>query len=79
MFKVSVLDIKTASTIFQELASLVVLPGEEGELSILDFHQPVISCLKDGIIRIDGKPPMVIKNGIASMQDNELIVLVEKK
>jgi F0F1-type ATP synthase epsilon subunit len=79
MFKVSVLDIKTASTIFQKLVSLVVLPGEEGELSILDFHQPIISCLKDGMIKIDNIPPMVIKGGIASMQDNELIVLVEKK
>jgi F0F1-type ATP synthase epsilon subunit len=79
MFKVSVLDIKTASAIFQELVSIVVLPGEEGEISILDFHQPIISCLKDGSIRIDNTPPIVIKSGIASMQDNELVVLVEKK
>ena len=79
MFKVSVLDIKTASTIFQKLVSVVVLPGEEGELSILDFHQPIISCLKDGMIKIDNIAPMDIKGGIASMQDNELIVLVEKK
>ncbi|MDD5128482.1 MAG: hypothetical protein PHO40_02385 [Candidatus Omnitrophica bacterium] len=79
MFKVSVLDIKTASSIFQELVSQVVLPGEEGELSIMDFHQPIISCLKDGLIRIDNTPPIFIKSGIASMQDNELVVLVEKK
>jgi F0F1-type ATP synthase epsilon subunit len=79
MFKISVLDIKTASAIFQELVSTVVLPGEEGELSILDFHQPIISCLKDGSIRIDDIAPIAIKSGIASMQDNELVVLVEKK
>ena len=79
MFKVSVLDIKTASTIFRELVSIVVLPGEEGELSILDFHQPIIACLKDGMVRIDNIAPMVIKSGIASMQDNELVILVEKK
>lgn len=79
MFKVSVLDIKTASAIFQKLVSQVVLPGEEGELSILDFHQPIISCLKEGVLRIDNDSSMVIKSGIASMQDNELIVLVEKK
>ncbi len=79
MFKVSVLDIKTASSIFQELVSQVVLPGEEGELSIMDFHQPIISCLKDGVLRIDNIPPIAIKSGIASMQDNELVILVEKK
>jgi len=79
MFKVSVLDIKTASSIFQELVSQVELPGEEGELSIMDFHQPIISCLKDGVFRIDNIPPISIKSGIASMQDNELVILVEKK
>lgn len=79
MFKVSVLDIKTTTTIFQKLVSVVVLPGDEGELSILDFHQSIISCLKDGMVKIDNTPPMAIKGGIASMQDNELIVLVEKK
>jgi len=79
MFKVAVLDIKTATTIFQELASVVVLPGEDGELSLLDFHQPIISCLQDGLIRIDNIAPMAIKSGIASMQNNELVVLVEKK
>ena len=79
MFKVSVLDIKTASSIFQELVSHVVLPGEEGELSIMDFHQPIISCLKDGSVRIDNTPPIIIKSGIASMQNNELVILVEKK
>ncbi|MFA5362989.1 MAG: hypothetical protein WC335_07100 [Candidatus Omnitrophota bacterium] len=79
MFKVSVLDIKTASTIFQELVSVVVLPGEEGELSILDFHQPIIACLTEGAIKIDKRPGVVIKGGIASMKNNELVVLAEIK
>ena len=79
MFRLSILDIKIASTIFQELVSVVVLPGEDGELSILDFHQSIISCLKDGVIKIDNRPGVVIKSGIASMKDNELVVLVEKE
>lgn len=77
MFRISVLDIKTASPIFQEKASSVVLPGEEGELSILDFHQPIISCLKDGMIKIDDTR-IAIKSGIAKMQGDELVVFVEK-
>jgi len=79
MFKVAILDIKTASSIFQELVSMVILPGEEGEFSILDFHQPIISCLKDGVIKIDKHPSIAIKGGIAKMGNNELVVLVEKK
>ena len=77
MFKVSVLDIKTVSHILQETASSVILPGEEGELSILDFHQPIVSCLKDGVMKIDDTS-IAIKRGIARMQDDRLVVLVER-
>ena len=77
MFKVSVLDIKTASPILEEMASSVILPGEEEEFSILDFHQPLISCLKEGMIKIDDTP-MAIKRGIAKMQEDKLVILVEK-
>ena len=79
MFKLAILDIQTASSIFQELVSMVVLPGEEGEFSILDFHQPIVSCLKKGLIKIDNRPPMAIKGGIAKMKNDELVVLVEKE
>lgn len=79
MFKLSVLDINTASPLMQEMVSVVVLPGEEGEFSILSFHQAIISCLKEGKVRIDNNPPIKIKSGIAKMQDNQLVVLVEKE
>ncbi|MDD3345801.1 MAG: hypothetical protein PHO34_05205 [Candidatus Omnitrophica bacterium] len=79
MFKTSVLDIKTASVVFQGLVSSVTLPGEEGELSLLDFHEPIIICLKEGAVKIDANSPMPIKSGIASMKNNELIMLLEKK
>lgn len=78
MFRVSILDIKTAELIFREMVSSVVLPGEEGEFSILDFHQPIISCLKDGVIRIAERSPIPIRKGIARMERNELSILVEK-
>jgi F0F1-type ATP synthase epsilon subunit len=73
------LDIRTASIVFQELVSTVVLPGEEGELTILDFHQPIICCLKEGAVKIDNNPPMAVRSGVASMQNNELIILAERK
>jgi len=76
MFNVSILDIKTALPIFQELVKCVILPGDEGELSILDFHQPIIARLKKGIIKVD-RERISIQKGIANMQDNELVILVE--
>jgi F0F1-type ATP synthase epsilon subunit len=76
MFKISILDIKTASSIFQGLVKYAVLPGEAGELSVLDFHQPIIVKLKKGMIKTDAEH-ISIKKGIAKMQDNELVVLTE--
>ena len=78
MFKLVILDIKTTQLIFQEIVSNVVLPGDDGEISILDFHQPIISCLKNGIIKINSNNSICIKEGIAKMKDNELVLLVEK-
>jgi len=80
MFRVSILDLKKAMLIFEELASGIILPGEEGELSLLDFHQPIIARLKKGVIKIDAEKPafIKIKEGIAGMNGKELVVLVEK-
>ena len=79
MFRASVLDIETASVVFREMASSVVLPGEEGEFSVLDFHQPIVSCLKEGVVKIDEKQSVAIKRGIARMEGNELVILVERQ
>lgn len=78
MFRASVLDIKTTRIVYQELVESVILPGEEGELSVLDFHQPIICCLKKGVIRINKNIPIEIKRGIAKVKRNELVALVEK-
>jgi len=77
MFEIAVLDIKKSSIIFKNHASSVVLPAEDGEMTILDFHQAMITTLKKGILRIDNRT-MHIEGGIAAVKDNELTVLVEK-
>lgn len=78
MFKVSILDIKTASLLFQDLVRCVILPGEEGELSVLDFHQHMIAKLKKGTVKVD-KYHMFIEKGIAKAEDNELVILAERQ
>jgi len=77
MFEVTVLDIMTASVVFKKNASSVVLPGEEEEITVLDFHQSFIGALKKGVVRIDSLK-MQVKSGIAAMKDNQLSILVEK-
>ncbi len=80
MFSVSILDIEKANLIFKGLAHRVILPGREGEFSVLDFHQPILSCLKQGLITVDTEKPICIKikEGIAGTNGNELIVLAKK-
>lgn len=80
MFQVLILDLKRSTLIFEKLVSEVILPGEEGELSILDFHQPIVSRLKQGLIKINTEIPkfIKIKEGIAGMNGKELVILVKK-
>lgn len=78
MFTVSVLDIQKVSLLFREMASCVVLPGEDGEFSVLDFHQRIVSRLREGAIKIDEKQPIPIKRGIVMMQGSEVAILIER-
>ena len=75
MFKVF---ISTAERLlFSILASEVSIPTEEEEMTILDFHEPMIARLKSGVIRIDHKRKFDIADGIAYFDNNELKMIVE--
>jgi len=75
MFKVSIFD--RERKLCEAAVSEVSLPGQEGELTVLEFHAPMISLLRAGQIRVDGRP-LLIRKGIARMERNELLVLVER-
>lgn len=80
--RVSILDPK--GVVWQGLSKEVVLPAEEGEMCVLDFHQPFLVKLKKDIIRLlefgtqKSTQRIPIKNGIAFMAGNELKVFVER-
>jgi len=76
MFKVRILTPQSA--IYLGLATEVVLPSKDGEISVLDFHQPIISRLCPGTINIDKKWFFDIKDGVAYLGDDELKVIVEE-
>jgi F0F1-type ATP synthase epsilon subunit len=79
LFNLSVYDIKTALPFFNEMVSTVVLPGEEGQLSVWDFHQAMLTCLKEGEVVIDKSHFIPIKQGVAKMDLNRLVLFVDKK
>ena len=75
MLKVSLFD--QERKLFEDLATQINLPGEEGEFVVLEFHAPMISLLKAGQIHVDGKY-LSISQGIAMVNRNELFILVER-
>jgi len=90
--RVSVL--KATKILFEGNAREVILPGEEGEISVLDFHQPFFCQLKQGYVvvkgiltaaaqtkktEIDTGPKFLIEKGIAKMLLDELTIMVETR
>jgi len=72
------------NTVFEEIysreAEEVVLPGDEGELSIMDFHQTIVCRLIAGTIRIIAHRSLKsipIIGGIAHMEGDTLKVMAE--
>ncbi|MDP3791101.1 MAG: hypothetical protein Q8R38_03545 [Candidatus Omnitrophota bacterium] len=72
------------NTVFDEIysreAKEVVLPGDEGELSIMDFHQPIICRLVKGSIKVfspQKKDIIHIVDGVAHMEGNVLKIMAE--
>ncbi len=64
---------------FSGLLKKVILPGEDGELAIWDFHQTIVTRLKKGeiVMQLDDLSwrTMEIRTGIAKFHHNELVVL----
>lgn len=74
MFKVSIFTVE--GMLFSDLAREVVIPTLEEQISILDFHHPIITRLTKGEINIDNKKYLNILDGIAYFNNNELKMVV---
>lgn len=72
--RVSLLEPK--GIIWEGSAKEAALPGEDGEVCVLDFHQPFLVRLKKGVISL-GNRQTPIKDGIAFMKGNVLKIFVE--
>jgi F-type H+-transporting ATPase subunit epsilon len=82
------------NTVFEEIysgdAKEVVLPGDEGELSLMDFHQPIVCRLISGVVKIippktkasegpslNSVKSIQIVDGIAHMEGDTLNIMAE--
>jgi len=63
-------------------AGQVVVPGVEGEFTVLPGHAPVISALRPGVIEVvladERTTRLFVKGGIAELTGDRLTVLAER-
>ncbi|MBN2831216.1 MAG: ATP synthase epsilon chain [Candidatus Omnitrophica bacterium ADurb.Bin205] len=72
--RVSILEPKGA--IWEGMANQVMLPAEEGQMCVLDFHQPFVVRLTSGSIAF-ADMKIAVKDGIAYMRSNSLTVFAQ--
>ena len=61
-------------------AEQVLLPGAEGDMTILPGHAPVISTLRPGVLDISlsgSKSRVFVKSGFAEVEPDRVTVLAE--
>lgn len=59
----------------------VVLPGTEGDFTVLVGHAPFVSTLRPGVLDVttaDGRKRLLVKGGFAEVQPTGLTVLAEQ-
>jgi F-type H+-transporting ATPase subunit epsilon len=68
--------------LLSEDAAQVVVPGVEGEFTVLAGHAPVVSALRPGVVSATlgdaGAKRIFVKGGFAEVDAERLIVLAER-
>ncbi|HAV78904.1 MAG TPA: F0F1 ATP synthase subunit epsilon [Anaerolineae bacterium] len=67
-------------TVFQGAVDMIILPGTSGEMGILPHHAPVLTILKNGVIKIrrGGKEDLfTVAGGVAEVQPNIVTILAD--
>jgi F-type H+-transporting ATPase subunit epsilon len=64
--------------LFSGEATSVVVPGAEGELTVLANHAPVMTALRAGIVTVDGGKRLFVRGGFADVTPSGLTLLAEQ-
>ncbi|MDE2383968.1 MAG: F0F1 ATP synthase subunit epsilon [Alphaproteobacteria bacterium] len=73
--------VSPAKLLFSGDVDSVVLPGTEGEMTILPSHAPLLTSLKPGVVTVtgaSGAQRIFVRGGFAEVNPNGLIVLAER-
>ncbi len=71
---------KPDGEVFDGEAKLLQLPGVGGLFEIMENHAPIISALKQGVIRIvtpTDTQTIEVRGGVVKGQNNEITILIQ--
>lgn len=60
--------------LFAGTATQVVLPGEDGDVAVLDLHAPMVCALMSGVVHIDDAR-FPVRSGLARVDRNLVTIL----
>ncbi len=63
--------------LFEGQAKSVILPGEQGDFEILNFHKNILSRIISGIIFVDEKG-FYVRRGVAKVELNTIVIVAEE-
>ena len=66
--------VRNCRRLFEGQATQVVLPGEAGEVTVLNFHAPMLCALETGEVQID-EARFPVRQGLARVERN-LVTIV---
>jgi F-type H+-transporting ATPase subunit epsilon len=67
-------------TVFTGDVDIIVLPGSGGEMGILPHHAPVLTSLKDGVIKVrkgSREEIFTVAGGVAEVQPDIVTILAD--
>lgn len=67
-------------TVYEDSIDQVTLPTQEGEITVLPNHIPLISVLAPGelVVKVSGEEiAMAVSGGIVEVRKNELVILAD--
>ena len=66
------------TTLYDGKADMVVVPGTDGLIGILNDHAPLVSALKSGSVKVkidDSEKMFEVSGGVVEVLNNKVIVL----
>ncbi len=78
--KINLQIITPEKVAYKDKADQITLPTEDGEITIMANHIPLISTMKHGelVIKNDGKEiPMAVCNGFVEVRGNRVVIMTD--